>query len=104
MMLKFLAGEDYSGVDQQLTFTMDEGRRCVNITLLEEDVLETTEIMFLDLQSEDPAVILSPAQASVFITDTSRKYRIPGCMVALGNQQKTYIVWQCYNSLRVWSH
>ncbi len=60
-------------MDQVLTFNMVDLRMCFNVSLLDDEVLELPEEFFLDLESDDPMVILDPVQARVTITDTDRK-------------------------------
>ncbi len=43
--------------------------RCVNVTILADDVVETDEYFSLVLSSIDPGVTLMPANATVVISD-----------------------------------
>ena len=61
-------------VSEVFTFSMTVDRECVNVTLSEDDILEGPENLLLDLDTDDPMVILSPEQAEVIINDTSRKH------------------------------
>ena len=74
VILKLPAPDDYMAVNETLTFSMTEGRQCVNVTLFEDEKLESPENLFLDLDTVDPMVILSSEQAEVIVNDTSRKY------------------------------
>ena len=65
-------------VSEVFTFSMTVDRECVNVSLVEDDILENPENLLLDLDTDDPMVILSPEQAEVIINDTSRKYIIIG--------------------------
>ena len=68
------APADYFAVSEVFTFSMTVDRECVNVTLIEDDILEEPENLLLDLDTDDPMVILSPEQAEVIINDTSRKH------------------------------
>ena len=48
---------DYTDGDQNILFT-DPGQECVNITIIQDDVLEDTEQFTVILQSVDTAVHL----------------------------------------------
>ena len=65
-------------MDLPLLFTPTNDRRCFNVTVNDDDVLENEERFTLDLDTDDPMVILSPEQAEVIITDTdSKKFSTP---------------------------
>ena len=76
--LEIPAPDDYVAVSEVFTFSMTVDRQCVNVTLIEDDILENPENLLLDLDTDDPMVILLPQQAEVIINDTSRKYIIIG--------------------------
>ena len=67
-------GSDYDRVDEELTFTPTESRRCFDVSLFDDDLLELPETIDLALDSDDSMVILSPDQAQVIINDTDRKF------------------------------
>jgi hypothetical protein len=71
--ISFAAGSDFTAVEEELTFSMDSDRSCVDVFLLDDDVLEDPESFFLDLTTDDPMVMLNPDRAEVIVNDTSRK-------------------------------
>ena len=56
-----------------LTFTQDTLVNSVNLTTIDNNIVEETKDLSLALSTSDPAVVLSPSSAGVKITDTSSK-------------------------------
>ena len=48
-------------------------RQCFNLTTLDDNLLESNERLFLNLETEDPMVTLAPPQATVTIVEADRK-------------------------------
>ena len=71
----FAAPGDYTAVDQELTFTaadMVGSAMCINVTIIDDTVLEGDESFTLSLSSADP-VLFGTNQASVVIIDNDGK-------------------------------
>lgn len=47
--------------------------QCTNISIIEDSLVEEMEYFFVGLVSNDPRVIVTTANASVFIRDSSSK-------------------------------
>ena len=54
----------------------DNGRKCLNVTILDDSLVERTESFMLTLVTFDPAVSLSRNEATVTIIDDDRKYTL----------------------------
>ena len=72
----FAAGSDYLPVSLPFTFSGSVSENCFNITLLDDDVLESPENFILDLDTDDSSVTLAPEEAEVQIADTDRKQKL----------------------------
>ena len=71
-----VGGEDYVPIlDQQLTFTPTTPGNiiCFNLTTLTDNRLEPRENLFLNLVSDDLAILLIPRRAEVRIDDINRE-------------------------------
>eukprot|EP00731_Ephydatia_muelleri_P017036 Em0010g134a len=67
-----LASKNYVSVGPlTLTFTQDTLVNSVNLTTIDNNIVEETKDLSLALSTSDPAVVLSPSSAGVKITDTS---------------------------------
>ena len=60
-------------MNESLTFDGANTQRCVNVSALDDELLEGEENLFLDLDTEEPTVVLDPEEAEVRINDTDRK-------------------------------
>lgn len=64
-------GVDYSFSAVNLTFSMSSTtRQCVNITIVDDDLLEPSELFLVQLAAFDPNVFLEPShEATITIAD-----------------------------------
>ena len=73
-----LAGSsDYTAVSQLVEFDTCEKRGCVNITILEDLVLEVNETFTVTLDSPaglDPRISLDPTRGEILIIDNDGKH------------------------------
>ena len=60
---------DYVAVSVDFTFDPGNSRRCVDVSIVDDDILEATENFFGDLTTTDPAVTLNPDRAQVDINE-----------------------------------
>ena len=51
----------------------DNGRKCLNVTILDDSLVERREDFMLSITTSDPAVSLSRNEATVTIIDNDRK-------------------------------
>ena len=61
------APSDYDAVTVQLTFDAVNDRRCVDVTIVDDSIVENTENFFGNLMTLDPGVRLSPDRAEIQI-------------------------------------
>ena len=64
------AGADYTPVSMDLWLSAEVGMACVNISVLEDGLVENEEMFGILLSSMDPAARLSSQQAPVTVTDS----------------------------------
>ncbi len=55
---------------------LPRSERCVNVSILADDVVETDEYFSLVLSSVDPGVTLMPANATVVISDNDCEFTL----------------------------
>ena len=60
---------DYSFPAVNLTFSSSMTRQCVDIEIIDDDLLETSESFFAQLDAFEPNVFLDSVQATVNIAD-----------------------------------
>lgn len=60
-------------LNQSLSFDGDNTRRCLNVSTTEDELLEGEENFMLDLDTDDPSIVLAPEEAEVRINDADRK-------------------------------
>ncbi len=53
---------------------LSQSERCVDVSILADDVVETDEYFSLVLSSEDPGVTLMPANATVIISNNDCEF------------------------------
>lgn len=76
---------DYNELIYHMTLSHSDGvRKCINITIIDDELVEDTEIFSLTLASEDNAVSLIPDRLTVMILDNDK--------VTLTLQQTNYTV------------
>ena len=74
MILTIIVNQDYSF--QQMTFTFsDNTRQCFDVYILDDDLNEPEEILFVILATDEPQVTLSPHKATIAILDNDGKYQ-----------------------------
>ena len=72
--LDFLtAPADYIQVRSMTFAPSDNGRKCLNVTILDDSLVERRESFMLTITTSDPAVSLSRNEATVTIIDNDRK-------------------------------
>ena len=78
-----LAGEDFVRLPQErtLTFNATTRRLCVEVEILEDDVVERNETLFFSLSTSDPAVQIDNAPSAVIIIDNDGMYLLSECTV-----------------------
>ena len=67
-------GMDYTAVSRTLTFSAAVSTQMVTIPILDDLIVEHSEMFTLALTSTDPAVILNPSSSSVTIEDVDSEY------------------------------
>lgn len=73
-LFKNTAPEDYTDIDQEvLTFRPGDTKKCVRVTIIEDDIVEGDETFTIVIQSS-LVRIGTPDRAEVTINDNSRKY------------------------------
>ena len=68
-----LENSDYELSAQNATFDSSNTVTCLNITILQDNVIEEQETVQLVLASDNPDIIF-PVNASITINDTSSKF------------------------------
>ena len=70
--IKFLltALDDYETVSTELSFDSVSDRSCIEVNLIDDNVLEGREELQVSLSSEEEFVDLNPATAVVSVADT----------------------------------
>ena len=69
----YAAGIDYTPVSRNLTFNADFTIQVVEVPIIEDHVVEHSEIINLTLVSADSAVILNPSTSTITIEDMNSK-------------------------------
>ena len=64
---------DYTPVSRNLTFNAAVTSQVVEVTTIDDHVVEHSEIINLTLTSTDPAVILNPSTSTITIEDVDSK-------------------------------
>ena len=71
--LVLAAGMDYTPLSMDLTFNTAVTSQTVAVTIMDDLVVERSEIINLTLTSTDPAVILNPSTSTITIEDVDSK-------------------------------
>ncbi len=106
--LPFTAGEDYNPVFKTLTFVNGSTLQCLSFSILDDSILEGVEVFLVRLLGSVSIIdIISPGEASIFITDNDSKfpqstssnnltliaiYFLPKGIDIMGFEQEFYIV------------
>ena len=69
----YAAGMDYTPVSRNLIFNAAVRTQVVEIPIIDDLIVERSEIITLNLTSNDPAVILNPSTSTVTILDEDSK-------------------------------
>ena len=56
-------------ISVQLTFNAGTSRACADLETVEDDFVEGSEVLSLDLDTDDSSVVLDPETSSVEIVD-----------------------------------
>ena len=72
--LIFTAGDDFISIfEEEIIFQPGEVRKCVQFTVIEDDIVEGEEALSVQIQS--PVVLIGePQMADINIIDSSREY------------------------------
>lgn len=73
VFLPCTAPQDYIGISTHLLLTPSETRKCINITLLDDSIVEEREKFALELASSEVGILLNPNKTTITIEDTDRK-------------------------------
>ena len=65
----YAAGMDYTSISRNLTFYADFTLQVVAIPVIDDHIVEHSEIINLTLVSTDSAVILNPSTTTITIKD-----------------------------------
>ena len=69
----YAAGMDYATVSRCLKFNTAVTTQAVEVHIIEDHIVEHSEIINLTLTSTDPAVILNPSTSTITIEDVDSK-------------------------------
>lgn len=69
----YAAGMDYTSVSRNLIFNAAVTTQVVEIPIIDDLIVERSEIINLNLTSNDPAVILNRSTSTVAILDADSK-------------------------------
>ena len=69
----YAAGMDYIAVSRSLIFNADLTIQVVEVPIIDDHIVEHSEIINLTLVSTDSAVILNPSTSTIIIEDTDGK-------------------------------
>ena len=69
----YAAGMDYTSVSRNLIFNAAVTTQVVEIPIIDDLIVECSEIINLNLTSNDPAVILNRSTSTVVILDADSK-------------------------------
>ena len=73
-VLMHAAGMDYAPVSRNLTFNADFTIQVVEVPIVDDHIVEHSEIINLTLVSTDSAVILNPSTSTITIKDVDSKW------------------------------
>ena len=69
----YAARMDYTSVSRNLIFNADFTIQVVDVPIIDDHIVEHSEIINLTLVSTDPAVILNPPTSTITIEDIDSK-------------------------------
>ena len=69
----YTAGMDYTFVSRNLTFNAAVTTQMVEVPIIDDDIVEHSEVINLTLVSTDSAVILNPSTTTITIEDVDSK-------------------------------
>ena len=94
-----LGGEDYSIVNSQFNFEpQPEGQssvQCLNVPIIDDEVLEATEMFTVELQSINPNVSASASANSAMIVIMDNDSM---CNTCRANEPKSFMLYTFYRS------
>lgn len=68
--------DDFNQITTTLTFSSSQSRDCVNIGIIDEDIVEFNEVFTVSLSEDNVQIrLVAPIQATVTIQDTDGKKR-----------------------------
>ena len=67
---------DFSLPSNELIFAIGDMIQCVNITIIDDNVVEGDEMFIVEIFSDDAPIILGNSISAVFITDDDSKQRM----------------------------
>ena len=70
----YAAGIDYTPVSRSLTFNAATTSQMVEVPIIDDNIVEHSEIINLSLVSTDSAVILNPSTSTITIEDVDSKW------------------------------
>ena len=69
----YAAGTDYTHVSRSLTFNATVRTQMVEVLIIDDDIVENSEVFNLTLVSTDSAVLLNPSTSTITIEDVDSK-------------------------------
>ena len=75
-----MSGFDYDDLTISLPFSDTITRQCVNITILQNGIVEPEEIFTVNLVNFSPIVALDVSTAVVFITESDSEFLLHGAL------------------------
>ena len=76
----YAAGTDYTSLSRNLTFNVTATTQVVEVPIIDDHVVENSEVINLTLVSTDSAVVLSPSTSTITIEDVDSKLWLFMCM------------------------
>ena len=67
------AGTDYTSLSRNLTFNVTVTTQMVEVPIIDDHIVENSEVINLILVSTDSAVILNPSTSTITIEDVDSK-------------------------------
>ena len=69
----YAAGMDFTSISRNLTFNADSTIYVIEVPIIDDHIVEHSEIINLTLVSTDPAVILNSSTSTITIEDVDCK-------------------------------
>ena len=79
----YTAGTDYTSLSRNLTFNAAVTTEVVEVLIIDNHIVEYSEVISLTLVSTDSAVILNPSTSTIIIEDVDSKLLYGYCMVTI---------------------